>query len=153
RVVDLLPRASLVHFAGHAVFDGDRPERSYLALASHVVGGGRLRAEEIGELRLSRVEVVVLSACSTINPRPTRAGGVAGLAYSFLHAGAPATISTLWDVSDDDVAGLLVAFHRERREGRTSSEALRRAQIQALRSQDPGTSAPQSWAAFTYTGR
>jgi len=153
RVVDLLPGASLVHFAGHAVFDADRPERSYLALASREVGGGRLRAAEIGKLRLSKVEVVVLSACSTMNPRPSRAGGVAGLAYSFLHAGAPATISTLWDVSDGDVVELLVTFHRAMKEGRTPSEALHRAQLQALRSQNQGVSAPRTWAAFTYTGR
>lgn len=152
RVLPLLPAATIVHFAGHAVFDGDRPERSYLALAAGSSGDGRLSAGEIGELRLSNTEVVILSACSTLNPRPSRAGGVAGLALSFLRAGAPGTVSTMWDVRDEDVADLLVAFHEERRKGRSSAEALRQAQLRALRSGDPVLRAPRTWGAFTYTG-
>src|SRR6185436_6227741 len=105
--------SSVVHFAGHAVFNSERPERSYLALApSGFDDRGVLEARDIGKLRLSGVRVVVLSACSTLNPRPTRTGAIAGLAYSFLRAGAPATISTLWDVSDEATTDLLVSFHR-----------------------------------------
>ncbi|HEX8242459.1 MAG TPA: CHAT domain-containing protein, partial [Longimicrobium sp.] len=152
RVVALLPGASMVHFAGHAVFDADRPERSYLALAPGPGSDSRLQAGKIGGLRLSNLQVVVLSACSTINPRPSRAGGVAGLAYSFLHAGAPAIVSTLWDVGDADVSQLLVTFHRARRDGLTPSQALRRAQLDALHSTSRAVRAPRTWAAFTYTG-
>jgi CHAT domain-containing protein len=151
-VLQRLGGASLVHFAGHAVFDSDRPERSYLALASGRSDDGRLSAGEIGGLRLSNTAVVVLSACSTLNARPSRAGGVAGLAYSFLRAGAPATISTLWDVRDDAVVEMLVQFHQQRRGGASSSEALHRSQLWALRSADPLLRAPRTWGAFTYTG-
>lgn len=152
RIVELLPRMSLVHFAGHAVFDAQRPERSYLALTSRDGADGRLLAEEIERLRPSKLEVVVLSACSTINPRPSRAGGVAGLANSFLHAGARATVSTLWDVSDRDASELLASFHRGFRQGHTPSHALRAAQLRALHSASPAVRAPRTWAAFTYTG-
>ena len=75
------------HFAGHAVANGDQPELSYLALASQHAGEvGILRAAEIGRLRLSNLQIVVLSACSTLNPRRSRMGAIAGLAYSFLRA-------------------------------------------------------------------
>ena len=146
-----LPRVSVFHFAGHAVFDTEYPERSYLALASGDTAG-ILPAWEIGGLRLSNVRVVVLSACSTLNPRPSRAGPSAGLAYSFLRAGAPATISTLWDVTDGLTAQVVVEFHRRLARGSPSAEALRQAQIAALR--DPRTElhAPAAWAAFVYTG-
>ena len=152
RVLELLPRTSLLHFAGHAVFDADRPERSYLALASRDGSDGPLLAAEIGRLRPSNLEVVVLSACSTLNPRPSRAGGVAGLAYSFLHAGALATVSTLWDVSDAEAVELMVTFHQQLQDGRTPADALRAAQLRALHSASPATRAPRTWAAFTYTG-
>ena len=152
RVVERLATASSLHFAGHAVFDDDRPELSYLALAGDSVSETRLRAREIGNLRLSQLRLVVLSACSTLNPRSTRNGPVAGLAYSFLAAGTPALISTLWDVRDDASADLLVAFHRRLVQHDRPSEALRKTQLEALHSQSTYLRIPRTWAAFTYTG-
>ncbi|HEX6042155.1 CHAT domain-containing protein [Longimicrobium sp.] len=152
-VLEQLSQYSVVHFAGHAVFNSARPELSYLALASDsTVSGGRLPAWEIGELHLSNVQLVVLSACSTLSPRPSRAGAAAGLAYSFLRAGVPATVSTLWDVHDDVTTPLLTDFHRRFASGATAPEALRQAQIQSLRSPRPELRAPSAWAAFIYTG-
>ena len=153
RILSLLPGASIVHFAGHAVFDAERPERSYLAVASRRAGTSGVTAAEIAHLRLSKTQVVILSACSTMNPRPSRAGGVAGLAYSFLRAGAPSTVSTLWDVDDADVPALLVRFHQELRQGKDPAAALRGAQLAALRAPSLTSRVPPwTWAAFTYTG-
>jgi CHAT domain-containing protein len=153
RVLGLLRGASIFHFAGHAVFDADRPERSYLALASSdSTDDGILDSREIARLRLSNVRFVVLSACTTASPRATRTGPVAGLAYSFMRAGAPATVSTLWDVGDEATTELLVAFHRHVAQAVSPSDALRRAQLEALRSASPRRRVPRAWAAFTYTG-
>jgi CHAT domain-containing protein len=110
----LLPAASILHFAGHAVVNGEQPELSYLALAADgSAEGGVLRAREIGALRLSRLQVVILSACNTLGARPTHVGAVTGLAYSFLRAGAPATVSSLWDVDDGTTTPVLVALNRQ----------------------------------------
>jgi CHAT domain-containing protein len=152
-VLQLLPEHSVIHFAGHAVFNASRPELSYLALAPDAPGeGGALRAWEIGGLRLSNVQVVVLSACSSLSPRASRTGAVAGLAYSFLRAGAPATVSTLWDVEDGATTELLVRLHRHLAAGTPAAEALRLAQVEALRSSRPELRAARTWAAFIYTG-
>lgn len=151
-VVSLLPHYSAIHFAGHAVSDLDRPEFSYLALAADSSRDGELHAWEIGRLRLSSVQVVVLAACTTLSARTTRNGAMAGLAYSFLRAGVPATISTLWDVNDDQTSELLVAFHKRLARGESVPHALRFAQLEAIGSSAPLTSAPRTWAAFTYTG-
>jgi CHAT domain-containing protein len=151
-VLDLIPDYSVFHFAGHAVFNNEQPELSYLALAPDPKAGGILYAREIGELRLSNVDVVVLSACSTLSPRTSRVGVTAGLAYSFLRAGAPATISTLWDVSDETTTELMVEFHRQMANGVPAAEALRLAQLRALRSEEAGPNALGAWAAFIYTG-
>ena len=133
--------------------NGDQPELSYLALASQRPGeDGPLRAGEIAKLRLSNLQIVVLSACSTLNPRRSRMGAIAGLAYSFLRAGAPATVSTLWDVDDDVTRYLLVSFHKRFAAGMTAAEALRLAQQDALHSQRPELRSPRAWGAFVYTG-
>ena len=149
-VIALLATSSVFHFAGHAIINSDQPELSYLALASTKTGGpddGLLRAREIGNLHPSNLKLVVLSACSTLNPRPSHTGAIAGLAYSFLRAGVPATISTLWDVSDAAISELLVDFHHQLVGGRPAAEALQSAQRAAIK-----RSAPRVWAAFIYTG-
>jgi CHAT domain-containing protein len=135
---------SAFHFAGHAVFIPDQPELSYLAMAGE---RGLMEAREIPNLRLSNLQVVVLSACSTLGQRATRSGPAAGLAYSFLRAGVPATVSSLWDVDDSDTNKLMVVFHRHLSRGVPPDSALRMAQVEMI-----GTLSPRAWAAFVYTG-
>jgi CHAT domain-containing protein/Flp pilus assembly protein TadD len=149
-VVALLATSSVFHFAGHAIVNTDQPELSYLAFAKTEGGDntdGMLRAREIGQLRPSKLQLVVLSACSTLSPRASHTGAIAGLAYSFLRAGVPATVSTLWDVSDETTVELLVDFHHELVAGRSAAEALQSAQRAAIK-----RSPPRVWAAFIYTG-
>lgn len=151
-ILDRLATSSVFHFAGHAIANTEQPELSYLALASgegSVREDGTLRGAEIGKLRLSNLKLAVLSACSTLNPRSSHTGAIAGLAYSFLRAGVPATISTLWDVNDDVTTELLVEFHRRFASGTSAAEALHLAQLQVMRSKQRE---PRAWAAFIYTG-
>jgi len=152
RVVELLPKYGVFHFAGHAVANGDQPELSYLALGNEGSDEGTLSAAEIGKLPLANLQIVVLSACSTLNPRRSRMGAIAGLAYSFMRAGAPATVSTLWDVDDAVTTELLVSFHKRFSGGMPAAEALRLAQQDALRSGRPELRSPMAWGAFVYTG-
>lgn len=144
--------ARVVHFAGHAVNDPEMPALSFLALApTGKNDDGRLLAREIGKLRLSHVEVVVLSACQTLGARATRGGGVNGLALSFMRAGARGVISTVWDIGDERAGEFVVEVHRGLVEGLGGAEALRRAQLKAIGG-GGALSSPQVWAAFTYTG-
>ena len=152
RIVGLLPSASMLHFAGHAIVNADRPELSYLALGRTDADDGRLYAREIARLRLSNLQLVVLSACSTLGARISRGGGISGLSYSFIRAGASAVISAMWEVDDQATAGLLVNFHGQLARGATAPEALRIAQLSSLRSRVPKLRRPRSWAAFSYTG-
>jgi CHAT domain-containing protein len=153
-VISLLHTHRVFHFAGHAVFNEDRPELSYLALAVSRgrVGHGALEAREISDLRLPNLELVVLSACQSLSSRPSRTGAVAGLASSFLQAGSPAIISSLWDVSDDVTGPLLSTFHRLFAGGTPAARALRDAQLEALKSPPSQRAAPAAWAAFIYAG-
>jgi CHAT domain-containing protein len=152
RVLEWLQDASVFHFAGHAVDNAGQPELSYLALAAeNPTDSDELRTGEIGRMRLTNLRVAVLSACTTLNPRATRIGPVEGLAYSFLRAGAQATIGTLWDVADDSGEELLVNLHRALIAGTQASAALRSAQLDALHGKT-GSTAPIHWAAYVVTG-
>lgn len=146
------PRASLIHYAGHAVFDDARPERSLLVLTG-AGESGRLTAEAVSSLRLNGVRLVVLSACRTVRSREGRSGGFAGFSGALLAAGAGGVLGSLWEVDDRQTQPLMVAFHRayQRKPGDPAG-ALRDAQLEMLRTRPAGSSFA-AWAGFRYIGR
>jgi CHAT domain-containing protein/tetratricopeptide (TPR) repeat protein len=152
-VLSQLKSAEVFHFAGHAITDLEQPERSFLVLAADTtLADGILQAREIGQLRLSSTKLVVLSACRSLGTRSTHVGPLAGLAYSFLRAGVPGTISSLWDVSDEGTTELFLSFHRHLNAGASPADALRAAQLESLQSPRAMLRAPRIWAAFVYSG-
>jgi CHAT domain-containing protein len=150
-----LARSGVIHFAGHAVFDDQRPERSYLVLAPSADGriGGRITAAELALLDLNRVRLVVLSACRTVRSGTRRAGGFTGLSGALLAAGAGGAVGSTWDVDDRSTAALMAHFHRAYRESRDGPRALHTAQLALLRSGEPSLRTPAAWAGFRYAGR
>ncbi|WP_420126203.1 CHAT domain-containing protein [Longimicrobium sp.] len=148
----LAPGAGVIHYAGHAVFDDTRPERSFLLLAGADTSG-RFTAEAVSRLRLGGVRLVVLSACGTLRSRQGRSGAFAGLSGALMAAGAGGVVGSLWQVDDRLAQPLMLAFHREYQESGDSDEALRRAQLELRNSTDPHESSPAAWAGFRYAGR
>jgi CHAT domain-containing protein len=138
----------VIHFAGHAVFDSRRPERSLLALAPR-----GLTAAAISTLDLHRVRLVVLSACETARGGDHDGGAFGGLEEAFLDAGAGGVVSSLWRVDDETTAPLMTALHAEYARSGDAADALRRAQLKLLQSHDASQRAPVAWAAFRYAGR
>ncbi|HEX9938795.1 MAG TPA: CHAT domain-containing protein [Longimicrobium sp.] len=146
--------AGMVHYAGHAVFDDERPERSYLLLAP-ARGEPRaatLQAGEIAEMDLRHVSLVVLAACRTVRTGPGRAAGFSGLVGAFLAAGADGAVGSLWEVDDRLTRPLMVEFHRAYRATPNAPGALRTAQLRLLASGDPALRSPAAWAGFRYAG-
>jgi CHAT domain-containing protein len=149
-----LQDASIVHYAGHAVFDDERPEQSFLALAPGVeaISTGRITAAELTQIDLGHVRLVVLSACETNRSRRGRSGGFAGLAGAFLAAGAGGVVGSLWRVDDRLTQELMSEFHRAYRQSGDGADALRAAQLRLLRSAEPALRSAAAWAAFRYAG-
>ena len=75
------------------------------------------------------------------------------LARAFLYAGAPSIVMTLWTVSDEESYQLMLEFYRYLLKGKTTSEALRRAKLEMLSSEDPEYQQPQYWAGYISVGR
>lgn len=149
-----LPLARVTHFAGHALFEDQHPERSRLVLAADRVPGTRaeLGIVDIEQLRLPAGSLVVLSACQTIRSPAGRSGGFAGLAGAFLAAGARGVVGSLWKVDDEQTRVLMTSFHQLYQQNQDGPGALRSAQLQMLHVRDPRTSSPAAWAGFRYTG-
>ncbi|HEX9938242.1 MAG TPA: CHAT domain-containing protein [Longimicrobium sp.] len=145
-------RAGIIHYAGHAVFDDARPERSALVLAGADTTG-RLTAEAVNGLQLRGVRLVVLAACRTSRSREGRSGGFSGFSGALLGAGAGGVVGSLWEVDDSLTQPFMLAFHRAYRRTSDPATALRDAQLEMLHSRNPALSSPAVWGGFRYIGR
>ena len=108
-----------------------------------VLTDGVLTSEEISWMDFSNTQLVVLSACETANGQSLQEG-FGGLIRAFKMAGVKHVIASLWKVSDEATADLMVLFYENLMSGIEPHESLIRAQREmALRYPDP-----YYWAAF-----
>ncbi|MEW6212689.1 MAG: CHAT domain-containing tetratricopeptide repeat protein, partial [Acidobacteriota bacterium] len=149
-----LSRYRIVHFATHALLNGEHPELSGIVLSLVDEHGrsrdGFLRLHDIYNLNLP-AEMVVLSACKTGLGKEITGEGLIGLTRGFMYAGAKRIIASLWKVDDWATAELMKRFYKKMLVEKLSpAAALRAAQIEMLR--QPKWRAPYYWAAFTLQG-
>jgi len=141
-----------IHFATHGILDEQNPGRSGLVLSQDQESqeDGILRADEIAALDLN-ADLVVLSACQTGVGKMIRGEGMIGLSRSFIYAGAPAVVVSLWSVSDQSTSLLMQRFYENLVEEHLSkAEALQQARISLLK--DEQYAHPFFWAPFVLSG-
>ena len=111
-------RHDVIHYAGHASFDAQRPGDGGLMLADGELTGSHLAA--LGRLP----PLVVFNACETARLRrgaarrrtAAHAEGVAknlGLAETLLRAGVAHYVGTHWPVDDASASAFATVFYRE----------------------------------------
>jgi CHAT domain-containing protein len=104
-------------------------------------------------MNLPRTRLVVLSACQTGIERTYRGEGAIGIARSFMVAGVPLVVASLWPVESGAAAELMIKFHKYRKaSGLSSVEALRRAQLDMLTAASERYRRPHDWASFVAFG-
>ncbi|MBM4342305.1 MAG: CHAT domain-containing protein [Deltaproteobacteria bacterium] len=148
RVMDAYRNFNILHLATHGQFAGAAAAgASSLILTRGAGADGHLTAAEISRMDLSHTHLVVLSACETTLSGSDDALG--SITAAFLAGGTPTVIGSLWQVSDDATARLMLRFY-DRFLELGSAEALRAAQA-AIR-KDPRWQHPFFWAAFVLYG-
>ncbi|WP_199317510.1 CHAT domain-containing protein [Planktothricoides raciborskii] len=145
-VVERLKTARIIHFATHGFVDNIQPLNSGVALTPGGSEDGLLTADEIFDLKLN-AELVVLSACDTGLGQLT-GDGMIGLSRSFLNAGVPSLVMSLWAVDDRTTSQLMVQFYQNLQTTPNKAQALRQAML-TMKNQYPD---PYYWAAFTLIG-
>lgn len=150
-----LKRYRILHFATHGLLNSKHPELSGLVLSQvdpqgHPRDDGFLLSYEISNLDL-RAQLVVLSACQTGLGDEIRGEGLVSLTRSFMQAGVPKVVVSLWNVNDRATAELMARFYRALIEKQLPpSSALRCAQLSLRRK--PEWSSPYFWAPFIFQG-
>jgi CHAT domain-containing protein len=153
KFLELARNSTVVHLAGHAIANPQIPFRSLLLLAPSKSHSGALYAEELlTKLRLEKTRLVVLSVCSSAGGHPVGPEGLAALVRPFIARGAPSVIGSLWNVGDVLSEELLLEFHRHYREGYDAASALRLAQLDLLKNENPGLRSVLAWAPFQVIG-
>lgn len=109
---------------------------------------GRLYAFELMTLNLSKLDLLVLSACETGRGEETFVGGLRGLPTAINIAGAKRSLLTLWPVDDTGTQQFMVRFYEHLTAGRTYADALRQTRRDAIAGQMPAAKDPRVWAAF-----
>ena len=153
-VLQRLSGVEVFHFAGHALATrrGMRGSRLMLAPGSSA-DGGLLYGDDIAALRLPNLRLVVLSACETLTQGAAASYRLDGLAEAFLAAGAAGVIGSSWTVDDEGTAPVMTRLHRGISAGMSAAEALREAQLAALRGPGGTGTGLRTWAAFRFITR
>jgi len=140
---------SIVHLATHGEFSSSSDDTFVLTW------DGRLNINQLTEILQKQstnpkqaIELLILSACRTALGDRRAALGLSGMA---VRAGARSTIGSLWYVDDAAATTLMVNFYKNLTDSALpKAEALRRAQITLISSQD--YSHPYFWAPFILVG-
>ena len=177
-VTDALRGKAVVHLATHGFFatgrcrsaleDGATVGFDPMILSGLVLAGanqpvdplapedGILTGAEVAALDLTGTGLVVLSACETGLGEVRSGEGVLGLRRAFRVAGVRTLLMTLWSVSDNETAALMdevYRLHLHRRRPMGAADALRAAQLGALKAQRAtGAVEPGTWAGFVAAG-
>jgi CHAT domain-containing protein len=147
---DRMAAFEIVHIACHGLFNYEFPLLSSLALSPDDRNDGFLQVHELYNLNLTNTNLVILSACETGLARIKKNDDVIGLVRGFLYAGVPSMVASLWKVDDYATSILMSNFHLLLKLGNSKSEALRKSQMQVMRT--PLTAHPFFWAAFVLYG-
>ncbi|MFA6412251.1 MAG: tetratricopeptide repeat protein [Syntrophales bacterium] len=138
-----------IHFSTHGILDD-----KFQAIAlSQIPGDAEDGFLTLGEIMNSRyhARLVVLSACQTGLGKMERGEGVVGLTRAVMYAGTPATVVSLWSVSDEGTKELMVRFYENiLKKKMTKDEALREAKRSMRASEDYRH--PYYWSAFVMYG-
>jgi len=125
-VLDLLggpagPRADLLHFAVHGIYDPNGMEEGLM-----LVDGQALDPMEVKGQDLPNGPFVFLNACQ-VGSASKILGDYAGMAEAFLAAGAAGVVAPLWSVKDALARKIALDFYAAVQDGACPAAALREA--------------------------
>lgn len=149
-----LKEYDIIHFATHGkLAPSDSALDSRVILTKDDENDGELRVREIFNMEIDAY-LVTLSACETGQLRGFSEGAfsgdeLTGLTRSFIYAGTPSVIASLWKVSDVSTALLMTQFYKNLR-GADKTNALCDAQRWLMKKEY--FDKPFFWAPFVVIG-
>ncbi|MCP4439289.1 MAG: CHAT domain-containing protein [Aureispira sp.] len=143
----------VIHLAMHGILNARQPILSSLAFTENrdSLDDNFLQAYEISHLKLN-ADLVVLSACETGYGKFEQGEGIISLARSFMYAGVPSLVVSLWQVNDKSTAEIMEFFYKNLATGMDKSKALRQAKLEYLKKAQDIAAHPAFWSPFIQLG-
>ncbi len=144
---------SIIHLAMHGILNKKFPTLSSLVFTEDQdsMENNILQAYEISKLNLN-ADLVVLSACQTGYGKFEKGNGVASLARSFMYAGVPSLVVSLWLVDDLVTSKIMKYFYLNLASGMNKAEALRQAKLTYIKNAHGSLAHPAYWSSFIQIG-
>ncbi len=143
----------IVHISTHGLVNEKQPRLSSIIFTQtkDTLSGedGILYAGETYNLNL-QAKLVVLSSCESGIGPISHGEGMMSLARGFFYSGAADLMLSLWKISDRHTSRLMVDFYQQVLEGKTFSDALRKAKLNMIK--NAATCWPRMWAGFVLFG-
>ena len=138
----------VVHLAMHGTINYQQPAYSSLVFTENLdsLEDNLLYVYETQHLNGQQANLVVLSACKTGYGRYAEGEGIISLGRSFMQAGVPSVIMTLWELNDVTSIRIMAGFYDLLAQGKAKDEALRQAKLQYLKENQGLTAHPFFWA-------
>jgi CHAT domain-containing protein len=143
-VKEVMPKASIIHFATHGFYNEQDPMGSFLLLNSDSQNDGLLTALDIFNSSFE-AKLTTLSACQTSIGKVSKGDEINSLNRAFLYAGSSNVISTLWNINDRTTPALMDDFYALYKQGYNFVDALCLAQRKFIKRTN---SNPILWSAF-----
>ena len=142
----------------HGILDDQQPMRSHLLFQQEdpslvdSLNDNYLMMAELYGMQLN-AELAVLSACNSGIGQLSGGEGMMSLSRAFSYAGVRSIVMSLWAVSDQSTADLMLLFYKNLKNGSTKANALRQAKLEYLETyNDPIFSHPYYWSGFVMIG-
>jgi CHAT domain-containing protein len=145
-------KPAVIHLAMHTLMNDMEPMFSRMVFSlNDSVEDGLLNTYEVYDLELD-AKMVVLSSCNTGTGYLSKGEGVISLARSFMFAGAPTVVMSLWEVDDQSGTDIIKTFYKHLKQGRSKSESLRKARKKYLANAGQMHSHPYFWCSLVILG-
>lgn len=148
------PKYGILHLAMHGEPDFDNSNFANLKftnLSSDTLEDNLLHHYEIATMNLN-AQLAVLSACETGIGKYVKGEGVMSLARSFMYAGVPSVVVSLWKMNDLTIGELMPLFYKNLSKNYNKAEALQQAKLSYLKTAPFEKTHPYYWAGVVSIG-
>ena len=144
----------ILHLAMHGEADFENTRFGHLIFSNadtNTLAHNLLYHYEIANLNLD-AQLAVLSACETGVGKYESGEGVFSIARSFMYAGIPSIVMSLWKVNDQSTSQIMPLFYKKLARGKSKNHALREAKLEYMENADLAFKHPFYWASFVALG-
>ncbi|MCH2042708.1 MAG: CHAT domain-containing protein [Saprospiraceae bacterium] len=143
----------VLHLAMHGLVNGRNADFSSLAMTEigDTLEDNFMYAYEVKQMDF-QAALVVLSACETGIGKYQRGEGIESIGRSFMYAGIPSILMTLWNLNDESSSIIIPMFYENLNKGMEKDEAIRQAKLSFLDRIDAHSAHPALWACFVQLG-